>query len=101
HAPGDGLMPAATLPIDPIWWSVFGLAVALLGLAWAGVAGCLRPARRWLAALGVTCLAGLGGAAAWVSGYPASFWQPLLALVPVMLVLTLVNSGLPRRLGSR
>src|SRR5439155_27343 len=60
----------------------------------------LPPRWRWATGGAAACLACLLGAEAWREEYPEWLWQPLLALAPVALALTLANSGLLARVGT-
>ncbi len=93
------MLPSSIRP-EPIWLSVFGVGLGLLGLLWISLAGLLPPRRRWAAGTAAACLACLLGAGTRAGEYPEWLWQPLLALAPVALGLALANSGLLARIGT-
>jgi hypothetical protein len=93
------MVPSSIRP-EPIWLSVFGVGLALLGLVWAALAGRLSARRRWAAGGAAACLACLLGAGAWAWEYDEWLWQPLLALAAVALAMPLASSRLTARLGS-
>jgi len=88
-----------TQNFSAIGWSVFGLAVALVGLVWLVAGSWLRPRGRRYVALGLACLSGVAAATAYALDQPTWLWQPLLALSPLGLVIALACSKVPAHAG--
>src|SRR4051794_28552380 len=79
--------------------SVFGLALALLGLAWLVAALRLGTRGRRRLALAVAGLAAAAAGVAYFLEQPEWLWQPLLGLVAVTGAAALTCSAVPARLG--
>ena len=90
-----------TQSLGIIGLSVFGLTLALLGLGWLLAGSRLGERERRRLALGMAGLSGPAAGATWALDVPEWLWQPLLALVPVGLLVALACSSLPGWLARR